>query len=158
MLISSGGIDLKTKKQNRWKSHSFFPFKMLHKRYRFLLVKHLKESITRYLRKHPQEKGELRVFREKQVLNAFFVPFLKINWYVYDSTDLEPEKFTVGYILRYAKRPALAECRITQYGERKGEEGNWITFTYKERGTSLVEYTISVAKFIGLFIQHILPP
>lgn len=75
---------------------------------------------------HPEEKGELKVFKVKQVLDAFFNPFLKINWYVYDSTDLEPEKLTVGYILRYAKRPPLAECRIYQYGER---EGGWVTFT-----------------------------
>jgi len=26
MLTSSGGIDLKREKQNRWKSHSFFPY------------------------------------------------------------------------------------------------------------------------------------
>lgn len=68
------------------------------------------------------------------------------------------EKFTVAYILRYAKRPALAECRISQYGQREGEEGTWVTFTYRERGASLVEYTVSVEKFITLLIQHILPP
>lgn len=54
--------------------------------------KDLKESITHYLRKHPEEEGELRVFREKEVLDAFFDSFLKINWYVYDSTDLERRK------------------------------------------------------------------
>jgi len=79
MLISSGGIELKVKSQNRWKNHSFFPFKMLHKRYRFLLVKHLKESITHYLKEHPEGRGELKVFKVKQVLDAFFSPFLKIN-------------------------------------------------------------------------------
>lgn len=92
MPISSAGIDLKRERENRWKSHSFFPFKMLHKRYRFLLVKHLKESVTHYLRKHPEEEGESKVFRERQVLDAFFDPFLKINWYVYDSTDLKRRK------------------------------------------------------------------
>lgn len=158
VLISSGGIDLKGKRHNRWKTHSFFPFKMLHKRYRFLLIKHLEERITRYLKKHPEEKGELKVFRVKQVLDAFFDPFLKINWYVYDSTDLEPEKFTVGYILRYAKRPPLAECRLSQYGKIEGKEGSWVTFTYKEREASQVKYTIPVEKFITLLIQHILPP
>jgi len=58
MLISSGGIDLKAKRQNRWKNHSFFPFKMLHKRYRFLLIKHLKERITHYLKKNILRKEE----------------------------------------------------------------------------------------------------
>jgi len=66
MPISPEGIDLKRERQNRWKSHSFFPFKMLHKGHRYLLIKHLKESITHYLRKHPEEKGELRVFRENK--------------------------------------------------------------------------------------------
>lgn len=62
------------------------------KEYRFLLPKHLKKSIAHYLRKHPEEKGELKVFRERKVLDAFFDPFLKINWYVYDSTDLKRRK------------------------------------------------------------------
>ena len=158
MLISSGGIDLKREKQNRWKSHSFLPFEMLHKRYRFLLIKHLKENITHYLRKHPEEKGELKVFRERKVLDAFFDPFLKINWYVYDSTNLKRRKVYRRLYLRYAKRAALAECRISQYGQRGREEGSWVTFTYKERGASLVECTISLEKFITLLIQHILPP
>ena len=159
MLVSSGGIDLKAKRKNRWKNHSFFPFKMLHKRYRYLLIKHLKKSITHYLKKHPEEKGELRLFRQKEVLDAFLDPFLRINWYVYDSTNLEPEKFTTGYILRYTKRPPLSECRICHYGKIEGEEGTWISFTYKERGTSLMtKYTVQIEKFISLLIQHILPP
>ena len=55
---------------DKWvkKINSLFPFKMLHKRYQFLLVKHLKESVTHYLRKHPEEGGELKVFREKKSL------------------------------------------------------------------------------------------
>ena len=86
------------------------------------MVKHLKESITRYLKEHPEEKGKLKVFKVEQVLDAFFNPFLKINWYVYDSTDLEPEKFSVGYILRYAKRPSLAECIESASMEKEKEK------------------------------------
>ena len=75
-------------------------------------------------------------------MDAFFDPFLKINWYVHDSTDLEPEKFTVGYILRYAKRPPLAECRISQYGQIEGKEGTWVTFTYHQVKERILTFKI----------------
>jgi len=158
MLVSAGGISLKNKRKNQWKHFSYFPFVMLMKRYRFFFIAHLKKSITNYLKKHPEEKGELRVFRAPEVLDAFFDPFLEINWYVYDSTELEPEKFTTGYLLRYTKRPPVAECRIKHYGEVNFAEGIWVTFTYKERENSPIDYTIPVEEFIHLLIQHILPP
>jgi len=68
MLMSSKGIDLKSKRLNRWKSSSFIPFKMLHKRYRFLLVKELKKTI----RKHLEESlnpGKLSVFSYPGILD-----------------------------------------------------------------------------------------
>jgi len=156
MLVSSGGIDLRAKRFNQWRRCFFIPFKMLHKKYRFLLIQSLKETIRRHLKGNPAP-GKLSVFSHLGVLDSFFDPLLKINWYVHDSTELPHEDFTVSYIVRYAKRPPLAECRILDYGKNPDSDEYRITFSYKERGRSEVKWTLPVEKFISLLIQHIPP-
>ncbi|MCL0088063.1 transposase [Dehalococcoidia bacterium] len=156
MLTSCGGIDLKSKKLNRWRSCTFIPYPMLHKRFRFLLIKSMKQAIRNYLEENP-DPGKLAGFSHPGVLDAFFDPLLKINWYVHDSSELSPEDFTVSYIVRYAKRPPLAEWRILDYGKNPESDEYRVTFSYKERGRPEVKWTLPVEKFIGLLIQHIPP-
>ena len=67
MLMSSGGIDLKSKRINRWKSYPFIPYKMLHQRYRSLLLKSLKQAIRKYLKENPDPR-KLSVFSHPGVL------------------------------------------------------------------------------------------
>lgn len=157
MLISSGGLSLKTKKQNKWKHCSFIPFKMLHKRWRFLLIATLKNTITKYLKNNP-DCGELAIFSNPSILHAFFAPFLSRNWYVHDSKELEPQNFSLSYLARYSKRPPLAERRLLYYDKISGQDGIYVTFSYKESGKPPVLFTVPVEKFISLLIQHILPP
>ncbi|MBT9141382.1 MAG: hypothetical protein DDT30_01974 [Dehalococcoidia bacterium] len=88
MLMSSGGIDLKSKRLNRWKSCSVIPYRMLHKRFRLLLIQDLKDTIRKYLKENPDLGGKLSLFSHPGVLDAFFDPFLEINWYVHDSNEL----------------------------------------------------------------------
>jgi hypothetical protein len=157
MLMTSGGLDLKRKKLNRWRSCSFIPYPMLHKRFRFLLIEDFKKTIRKHLRENPDPAKELLPFSDPDVLNAFFAPFLKINWYVHDSDELPQEDFTVSYIVRYAKRPPLAECRILNYAKDPDSDNYRVTFSYKERGRPEVKWTLPVEKFIRLLVQHILP-
>jgi len=129
---------------------------MLHKRYRFLLIQELKKTI----RKHLEESlnpGKLSVFSYPGILDSFLDPLLKMNWYVHDSTELPSEDFTVSYIVRYAKRPPLAEWRILDYGKKSNPGEYMVTFSYKERGQPEVKWTVPVEKFINLLIQHIPP-
>ena len=156
MLMSSGGVYLKSKRLNRWRRCSFLPFKMLHKRYRFLLIQELKDTIRRYLKENPAP-GKLSVFSHPGALDAFFDPLLKINWYVHDSTELPHQDFTVSYMVRYAKRPPLAECRILDYGKKAKGDKPMVTFSYKERKQPEVKWTLPVEKFMCLLIQHIPP-
>ena len=130
---------------------------MLHKRWRFLLINTLKNSITKYLKNHP-DCGELSVFSNPHILHTFFAPFLSINWYVHDSEELEPGNFSLSYLARYSKRPPLAERRILYYGKIPGQDGIYVTFSYKESQKPPVHFTVPVEKFISLLIQHILPP
>jgi len=81
---------------------------MLRKRYRFLLIQELKRTLRRHLQENPNP-GKLSVFSYPGVLDSFPDPLLEMNWYVHDSTELPHEDFTVSYIVRYAKRPPLAE-------------------------------------------------
>ncbi len=157
LLVSSGGIDLRTKRLNRWKSCSFIPYTMLHKRFRFLLIRDLKQTIKKHLQENP-DPGKLSLFSHPGVLDSFFDPFLEINWYVHDSNELPHQDFTVSYIVRYAKRPPLAEWRILNYAKHPASDNYWVTFSYKERTRPEVKWTLPVEKFIGLLIQHIAPP
>ncbi len=129
---------------------------MLHKRYRFLLIQELKKAIRKHLKEEPNS-GKLSVFSHSGVLDSFFDPLLEINWYVHDSTELDHEDFTVSYIVRYAKRPPLAEWRILEYGKKSDSDEYRVTFSYKEREQPEVEWTVPVEKFISLLIQHIPP-
>lgn len=76
MLISAGGIDLKSKRKNRWKSSSFIPFKMLHKRYRFLLIQDLKKTIKKHLEEN-RDPGKLSVFSYPGILDFSLIPCLR---------------------------------------------------------------------------------
>jgi len=152
MLMSSGGVDLKGKKINRWKSCPFIPYKMLHQRFRFLLIQSLKETIRRHLKENP-DPGKLSLFSHPGVLDAFFDPLLKINWYGHDSTELPHQDFTVSYIVRYTKRPPLAECKILDYSKTPDSDEDRVTFSYRERRHPEVRWTLPVEKFMGLLIK-----
>jgi len=131
---------------------------MLHKRFRFLLIQDLKKAIRKHLKENPDPDKALLPFSHPGVLDSFFDPFLKVNWYVHDSDELPQEDFTVSYIVRYAKRPPLAEWRILNYAKAPDSDSHHVTFSYKERGRPEVKWTLPVEKFIRLLTQHILPP
>lgn len=161
LLTSSGGLLLKKNGNvgKKWIYSPFFPFKMLHKRYKFLLIDILKKTILNYLKSH-QNSGQLSIFSNHDVLDNFLNPLLEINWYVHDSEELPPDKFTVLYIARYAKRPPIAESRILFYGtnpsiDPANPDQVWVTFFYISRTEGKVVRTVKVNDFIRLLIQHI---
>ncbi len=132
---------------------------MLHIRYKFLLISIFKKTITSYLQSN-QISTELSLFSNPAVLDSFFDPLGNINWYVHDSTEIPSDKFTVSYIVRYAKRPPIAESRILYYGKlpNRNPEQMWVTFSYKQRNQPEVKWTLKVESFIYFLIIHILPP
>lgn len=163
LLITSGGLLLKNGNPiNKWKDSPFFPFKMLHKRYRSLLIDIFKKTIKKHIQSNPC-CGELSVFSHPGVLDSFFDPLLEINWYVHDSKALPPEDFTVAYIVRYTKRPPIAQSRILHYGpnpeiDPSNPEQIWVTFSFKLRNQPQAYRSVQPEEFIRLLIQHILPP
>lgn len=61
------------------------------------------------------------------------------------------------FIVRYAKRPPLAEWRILEYGKKSNSSEYMVTFSYKEREQPEIKWTVPVEKFISLLIRHIPP-
>jgi len=157
LLSTTGGLYIKNNQvRKKWKYSPYLPFVMLHQRWRYLLIDELKKSIRNYLKKNPN-CGELSVFSHPGVLDSFFNPLLKINWYVHDSEELDYKNFTVSYIGRYTKRPPLGESRILHVGKIVQAEGIWVTFSYQERNQYPVRWSVPMERFIELLIQHILP-
>jgi len=94
LLSTTGGLCIKNNQvRKKWKHSPYLPFVMLHKRWRYLLIDELKKSIKNYLKKN-LNCGELSVFSHPGVLDSFFNPLLKINWYVHDSEELDYKNFT----------------------------------------------------------------
>lgn len=160
LLTTSGGLVLKDGQPTKqWKDNLYFPFVMLRKRYQSILINLLKKTIRQYLLKNPN-CGELTVFSYPGTLDNFFDSFLKFNWYVHDSESLPPDRFTISYIVRYTKRPPIAESRILYCGKllEYSPDEVWVTFVYKQRNLPETKLTLPVKDFIGRLIQHILPP
>lgn len=130
MILSAGGLVFKNR-QYSWKSINFFPYKhMLKDRFKAILLKYLKPYLDHDL---------------KELLYA-------LNWYVHVNLNILDVAFTTQYIGRYAKKPPLAQTRITHY------DGQCVTFFFQERGQPKTFCRLSAEEFILKLIQHILPP
>ncbi|MBI3008745.1 MAG: transposase [Candidatus Omnitrophica bacterium] len=130
MILSAGGLKY-TPGRYSWQSINFFPFKnMLRERFKAILLKYLKPFLDPSL---------------KELLYS-------LNWYVYVNLNVLDVAFTCQYIGRYAKKPALAQTRITAY------DGHFVTFFYQQRGQPKTYCRLCAEQFILKLIQHILPP
>jgi len=180
-IISAGGLKLtgkqerytrflKRKKQNRrakmkkvtvktknpkWVACSFFPYKMLQKRYQFYLIEQLKKEIKKNINSDKPDP-DLLIFSHPDVIKNFFDELkeeYKKGFYVYISDERKDLIHTIGYIGRYARRPPISEVRIKNY------TGNYITYEYKDYCTkgSKVLHTLKTLEFIRKLIRHIPP-
>ena len=112
----------------KWVHCSFFPHKILRKRYQSLLIECLKKQIGKELRSDTPDT-DLMVFSEPSAMKGFFDAIKKEyeNGFFVHITEKRTElKPTVGYIGRYARRPPLSEVRIKDYS------GQWVAFEYKD--------------------------
>ena len=180
-IISAGGLKLsgrqerytrhkKRKKRNsraekkkitvltdkpKWVSHSFFPYKMLHKRFQAHLINQLKRHIEKNIHSDHPDK-DLNVFSHPGVMESFFDDLkkeYKKGFYVQISEQRQDLKPTMGYIGRYARRPPLSEVRIKDY------TGDYVAFEYKDyrhQGSKVI-HTLKTFAFIEKLIRHIPP-
>lgn len=134
MLVSTGGIDLHTDKD--WKEYDYLPERMLKKRFKAVL---------------------LALLRQKDLINSTLSDKLyRYDWYVALGCEHAPLETTVRYIGRYIKRPPLSQKHIIGYSPHS----EMVLFEYQDHydGKAWKTKVVSVDEFMGLILQHILPP
>jgi len=127
MLVSAAGL---SKDKLSWKKIDYLPWNVFKKRWKTILLKMLSKHID----------------------SSFERILFKINWYVHLGIRLVNPILTCKYIGRYAKRPVIAESRISDY------DGNFVTFFYEDKseGYAKKEYCrFTCEEFIANLIQHI---
>jgi hypothetical protein len=150
MLYTLGGVD--TNSLN-WKSNEFIPALALKQRFKTILLSLLRNefainnvSVPTYVKNEWQSKFNSSSFFNVQ--NKLW----NNNWYVYIGEKLDNVDFTVSYIGRYAKRPSLAETKITYYSKKN----NIVKFTYRDKITKEDKIvTLTINSFLGLIFRHI---
>lgn len=150
VLYTLGGI---THRNSKWKSCEFIPVQTLKARFKARLLHYLRRefadnnvTVPEYIKNEWMNKFGTSVFYNVQ--NILY----KNNWYLYVGEKLDNVVLTVGYIGRYAKRPAMSETRIKYYSKSK----NIVKIEYRDKKTNEIKLiTISVMNFIGLLTRHI---
>lgn len=150
VLYTLGGL---TAENPKWKSHEFIPVKTLKSRFKARLLHYLRTefknntvTVPKYVKNNWSNKFNTSVFYNVQ--NALY----KNNWYLRVGEKLDNVVLTVGYIGRYAKRPAMSETRIKYYSKSE----NIIKLEYRDKNTNENKLIVmSAMDFIGLLIRHI---
>ena len=149
VLYTLGGLD----GSNTWKSHEFIPALALKAIFKSRLLHYLRSEfkngnviVPDFVKNEWMNKFGSSLFFNVQ--NELF----KNDWYLYVGEKLDNVVLTVGYIGRYAKRPAISETRITYYSKSE----NIVKFEYRDKVTKEFKIlSVSVLDFIGLLVRHI---
>lgn len=145
LLLSCGGLD---KTQTRWIICNFLPQAYLKQHFRDHFIQNIQNCWTKQVVKTLPESFK-RLF-ESAYQKEIITKLLKVTRYVHIGERLSNAVFTVRYIGRYTKRPAVAESRITAY------DGRSVTFNFVDRQTGAKTFqTLRVDQFISKLIRHI---
>ena len=121
---------------NMDKKIDFFPYDMLRKRFRTILLNELEKKIG------PNKFRSLKNKCYKDYENGFYVRAKK--------NEFPNAKKGIEYVLRYCGRPCFAQYRIIDI------EDNYITFWYQRHEDDLfVVERIPIFEFITRLIRHI---
>ena len=144
-LMTSGGIDITLSK---WVPCDYLPYPFFKKHFKDHFLENIQKLwMRRQLDKIPMA---LRFLFTQEHQQKIINRLLGVTWYVYVGEKLSNAKFTIRYIGRYTKRPAIAESRITGY------DGCFVTFNFVDHKTDkLTFHTLPVEEFIGKLIRHI---
>lgn len=158
MLLSEGGIREKSQFDfSVWHECGFFPEKVLKERFKYHLIKSLRDFAM-----HKSAEGLFaipetikNIWHKKFSCRDFYritVELYKIIWYVYIGEKLTNARFTTRYIGRYAKRPCLSEAKIVYYSYTE----QTVRFSYHDKMTKTdMVITLSVNDFLKRLIRHI---
>ncbi|MBV9479638.1 MAG: transposase [Acidobacteria bacterium] len=145
-LMTSGGSDANTLTKRVASDYPLSPF----------FKKHFKDHFLENMRKSWRDQQldrvppSLRFLFRREYQRKIIRRLLSIAWYVYSGERLSNAQFTVRYIGRYAKRPAIAESGSIGY------DGTMVPFDFVDHKTEKLAYhTLPAQEFIGKRIRRI---
>lgn len=135
ILLPEGGLT----PQGTWKSVSYIPFDMIHRKWQYYLLTMLRENIS-----VPRINSDIQ-----QAWTEYpkgFVAFV-------DKGDVPPGgQGLARYLAKYVVSPPISVRRIQHY------DGKTVQYWYRDHRSGQIEYAnLPVLRFIGRMIQHILP-
>ncbi len=135
LLVTEGGLD----KNNRWHKFYYFDYKILRKKWRYILLTCLRKALI--YNSHALKAID-EVFQKTEELG--FIARAKKE--KVRKTDI------ISYLIKYVASPPIALYRITGY------DGEYVEYWYREHPTDKhVSTKVSSYEFIAMLIQHIPP-
>lgn len=137
IIMTDGGLNEKT---GKWLELGYFPYKVLHKKWQYYLLKMLKEKIN--------------TLEVKKTISLMWQKYKKSGFVAHIDKGVVPhnrEKLA-KYLGKYVVSPPISLRRILNY------DGKKVTYWYMSHETEKKEVvTVDVLTFIGRMVQHILP-
>lgn len=135
LLVTEGGLD----RNNRWHKFYYFDYKILHKKWMYILLTAMKKALV-----YDAEALRLMDGVFKECGSFGFIARAKKE--KVRKTDI------IGYLIKYVASPPIALYRITGY------DGEYVQYWYREHPTDRQAYSkVSAYEFIARLIQHIPP-
>ena len=135
ILMTAGGLD----KKGKWKSVSYIPYDMMHKKWQFHLLNMLRQNVT-------DPNIEKDIDKAWSDYPKGFVAFLQPGEVPPGGQGL------AQYLAKYVVSPPISVRRIERY------DGKFVSYWYRDHKTGQIEHeTLTVLRFIGRMVQHILP-
>ena len=136
IIMTSNGINEQT---GKWVDLRYFPYEIIHKKWRYHLLKMMKEIIP--------------TAEVKMVVDDLWKKYPK-GFVAHVTKGKVPDQCRglARYLAKYVASPPIALRRILSY------TGQEVTYWYKDHQTKGKEVvTVDVLTFIGRMVQHILP-
>ena len=137
IIMTNGGINEKT---GKWCKLGYFPYRIVHKKWQYYLLKMLQEQV-----KTEEMKVSVGEMWKKYKETGFVVNIDK------GSMPKGCEQLA-KYLGKYVVSPPISIKRILKY------DGYEVTYWYQDHRTEKEKkVTVDVLRFIGRMVQHILP-
>jgi hypothetical protein len=135
ILMTAGGLD----KKGKWKSVSYIPYELMHRKWQFHLLNMLRQNVT-------DPNIEKDIDKAWSDYPKGFVAFLQPGEVPPGGQGL------AQYLAKYVVSPPISVRRIERY------DGKFVSYWYRDHKTGQIEHeTLTVLRFIGRMVQHILP-
>ena len=150
VCVSGGGITPEGKFVETGHKGFFIPQQVLSVSFKGRFMRELKVLHDSDQLKLPSESH----LNEPDRWNAFVNSLYSMRWMPFVKETFNGKGNAIRYLARYSYRTAIANSRVISVSDE------YVTFLYKDYadGNRQKIMTIRGSEFIGLFLQHVLPP